>query len=92
MEYEFEIPSGRVVVHHERCRDCEVKACIPNCPVGILKLKGSGPVLAVSEKEAAKRGCIECLACEQECLFQGRGAITIELPIPGLAEWRAANR
>ena len=39
--------------------------------------------------EEAGRVCVECLACEIECALRGRGAITIELPIPGLEEYKA---
>ena len=42
------------------------------------------PVLAVGREEAARNKCIECLACELECLARGERGCRIELPIPGL--------
>jgi ferredoxin len=41
--------------------------------------KWGKPVLSVSPEEA-RRLCIECLACEQECYFKGQQALTIVLP------------
>ena len=39
------------------------------------------PVLNISEEEAARGKCIECLACEVECLFHGKGGGVMDLPI-----------
>jgi succinate dehydrogenase/fumarate reductase-like Fe-S protein len=49
-------------------------------------------VLNISREDAAKGKCIECLACETECVTKGKGGAFIDLPIEGLDAWRAAAR
>jgi succinyl-CoA synthetase beta subunit len=89
--YEFTSPTGRVLFDYDKCRTCKSKACVKECIPKILKLEGDVPVLAVTREEAAHNKCIECLACELECLAQGERGCRIELPIPGLDEWIAAR-
>ena len=48
---------------------------------------GGGPAGLMAAEELARKGT-ECLACEYECWFRGNGAITIEVPIEGLAKYR----
>ena len=86
--YEFETFTGRVYFDHAKCAECSTRGCVQECIPGILKLKDDRPVLAV-EKEAARKGkCTECLACELFCRFHEQNAIVIDLPIPGLREYR----
>ena len=47
------------------------------------------PALRVTQEEAAKGGCIECLACELACVTDGAGGITFSLPQPELDAWLA---
>jgi succinyl-CoA synthetase beta subunit len=89
--YEFASPTGRVLFDYDKCHSCTSKACVKECIPKILKLEGDVPVLAVTREEAARNKCIECLACELECLAQGERGCRIELPIPGLDEWIAAQ-
>ncbi|MCK4337372.1 MAG: hypothetical protein KAX11_05475, partial [Candidatus Aminicenantes bacterium] len=86
--YTFETLTGRIFIDHQICADCSSKGCIQECQPRILKLKQGFPVLAISEEEAKKGKCTECLACEIFCKFSGRDAICIHLPIPGLEEYR----
>ena len=50
-------------------------------------MKDGKPALGGDAEFGRQRGT-ECLACEYECWFRGKGAITIEAPIPGLEEYR----
>jgi succinyl-CoA synthetase beta subunit len=52
-----------------------------------LKIEGGKPALAGSP-EQLERLCNECLACEVECELHGGKAITIELPLYGIDEFR----
>jgi len=87
--YRFEtVTGGMVVFDHVICSTCESKICIPECARQILKLEGGVPVLNITPEEAKKGRCVECLACEVECFFLGAGGGHVELPIPGLEEYR----
>jgi succinyl-CoA synthetase beta subunit len=92
-KYEFATRTGSITIDHARCEGCADKPCIAECIPEILKDDGKGhAVLAITEEEAKKGGCVECLACEFACRFHGEDALRIELPIPGLDEYRAARR
>ena len=97
--YSFETMTGKLFIGHQKCPDCRTKGCIEACSAQILKLEQGKPVLAVSQEEAKKGKCTECLACEIFCAFHEQKAIFIQLPIPGLKDyrkkvklsWRATN-
>ncbi len=78
------ITAGTVTLDHARCRDCETKVCIESCVPAILVLEEGLPRLNISEEEASKGGCTECLACQIECYYEGNQGGYIELPIAGL--------
>jgi succinyl-CoA synthetase beta subunit len=83
--YSFEtVTGGRVILDHAACRECESKICIETCVPSILELEGQVPVLKISEQEAKKGGCTECLACQVECFFEGNRGGQVILPIRGL--------
>lgn len=87
---EFAERTIKVIIDEIKCEGCTTHACIEACKTysrGILILKGGKPAVELSPEELARRGT-ECLACEYECLFRGNLAITIEVPIAGLAEYR----
>ena len=86
--YSFEtVTGGTVTFDHALCAVCENKVCVTECARQILSLNDEGlPVLNISREEAKKGRCVECLACEVECLFQGAGGGYVHLPIPGLDE------
>lgn len=91
--YAFEtVTGGTVTYDHAVCADCASKVCVEECVPQILELNEEGlPVLKISREEAAKGGCIECLACEVACRFHGAGGGYIHLPIPGLEAYRASH-
>jgi succinyl-CoA synthetase beta subunit len=86
--YTFESPTGTVTYDHAVCDTCESKICVQTCVPKILKLEDGRPVLNITPEDAKKGGCIECLACEVECHFAGRGGGFVDLPIPGLEDYR----
>jgi succinyl-CoA synthetase beta subunit len=86
--YTFESPTGTVTYDHAVCDTCESKVCVKTCVRQILKLEDGRPVLNISREDAQGGRCIECLACEVECHFEGAGGGHVDLPIPGLDELR----
>jgi ferredoxin-like protein FixX len=86
--YTFGTVTGHISIDLSKCAACVSKGCIETCTPEILKLVDDNPVLAVSEEVARKGKCTECLACEIFCQFHEQNAIHIELPIPGLREYR----
>ncbi|MFQ5706138.1 MAG: ATP-grasp domain-containing protein [bacterium] len=85
--YSFETLTGKITYDHAVCVDCESKICVESCIPEILKLEKNVPVLAISADEAKRGKCIECLACEIECIFHGNKGAFIDLPIDGLDEY-----
>jgi len=85
--YSFKTLTGTVIFDHARCAACESKICIQACSPKILKLENDKPILAISEDDAQKGKCTECLACELECEFHGNKGVYVDLPIPGLKEY-----
>ncbi len=90
--YAFDTLTGKLSIDRERCASCATKGCIEACAPKILKLDDGRPALAITPEEARKGKCTECLACEIFCRFHEKAAIDIQLPIPGLAEYRAGLR
>lgn len=86
--YTFESPTGTVTYDHAVCDTCESKVCVETCVRKILKLENGRPVLNISSEDAKGGRCVECLACEVECHFAGAGGGHVELPTPGLEEYR----
>jgi succinyl-CoA synthetase beta subunit len=86
--YNFETVTGKIFFDHQKCPNCKTKGCVEACSAEILRLEEEKPVLAVSREEAKKGKCTECLACEIFCTFHEQKAIYIQLPIPGLKEYR----
>jgi succinyl-CoA synthetase beta subunit len=84
--YRFKtITGGTVTLDHAVCATCESKVCIEACARKILSLNDeSCPVLNITREEAARGRCVECLACEVDCLLYGAGGGHVELPILGL--------
>jgi succinyl-CoA synthetase beta subunit len=83
--YTFDtVTGGKVILDHAACRECQSKICIETCVPSILMLEDSVPVLNITEDQAKKGGCTECLACDVECFFEGNHGGQVLLPIPGL--------
>lgn len=80
--YSFKTVTGKIVIDEKKCLDCLEKPCIHACIPKILCEKNNRPMLAIQEEEAEKGRCIECLACELECHFNGQGSLQIFLPLP----------
>jgi succinyl-CoA synthetase beta subunit len=87
--YQFEtVTGGTITYDHAVCATCDSKVCVRECARQILSLNDQGlPELNVTRQEAQKGRCVECLACEVDCLFHGAGGGTIRLPIPGFEEY-----
>jgi len=87
---EFNERTIKVIIDEEKCEGCQTHACVEACKTysrGILVLKDGKPAVEGSPDELARKGT-ECLACEYECWFRGNSAITIEVPVEGLADYR----
>ena len=87
---QFESRTCRITIDYNKCDGCDTFDCVKACRLygrNVLRIEGKRPVLAMSPEEAKDR-CIECLACEINCMLRAKGAITIEAPIPGLDEYR----
>jgi hypothetical protein len=90
---EFSERTIKIVIDEAKCEGCTTHACVEACKVfsrGILVLKDGKPAVVESCEDLARKGT-ECLACEYECWFRGNSAITIEVPIEGLDEYRAKH-
>jgi succinyl-CoA synthetase beta subunit len=92
--YTFEtVTGGTVILDHAVCATCENKVCVEECVPQILTLNEDGcPVLNITLEEAKKGRCIECLACDVACYFQGAGGGYVKLPIPGLEAYREGKQ
>jgi ferredoxin-like protein FixX len=92
--YTFEtVTGGTVTYDHAVCATCESKICVKECVAQILTLNEEGcPVLNITPEEAKKGRCIECLACDVACYFQGAGGGYVDLPIPGLGEYHSLHQ
>ncbi|MEA3308720.1 MAG: ATP-grasp domain-containing protein [Chloroflexota bacterium] len=78
------VTGGTVTLDHAVCATCESKVCIEACARKILSLNDEGcPVLNITREEAARGRCVECLACEVDCLLYGAGGGYVDLPIEG---------
>ena len=87
---EFSERTIKVIIDEAKCEGCKTHACVEACKTyarGILILKDGKPTVEGTPDELTRAGT-ECLACEFACKFKGNSAITIEVPIEGLAEYR----
>lgn len=87
---EFSERTIKVIIDEVKCEGCKTHACVEACKTyarGILILKDGKPTVEGTPDELTRAGT-ECLACEFACNFKGNSAITIEVPIEGLAEYR----
>ncbi len=90
--YKFEISSGgEVRFELSLCEGCSSKACVKACNqlnMGkILKINNGLPQLRVSEEEAKRGACTECLSCELDCRLEGKGGVQVILPQPELERY-----
>ena len=96
---DFEVRTGKITIDYSRCEPATGNtsspacgfACVKACRLygrNILKIEGNKPVLAIVDAEEIKRLDNECLSCEYACWSQGTACISIELPLPGIDEYR----
>ena len=96
---EFEVRTGKITIDYSCCEPATKNtsspacgfACVKACRLygrNVLKIEGDKPVLAVADVDEIKRLDNECLSCEYACWSQGTGCISIELPLPGIEEYR----
>jgi predicted molibdopterin-dependent oxidoreductase YjgC len=93
-KFSFSVFSGgEVAFDLDTCWSCPSKACVSACNAPnlgcVLELKENVPALRVSAEEAARGGCVECLACELACAIDGNGGILFSLPMPELDAYLA---
>ena len=97
---EFKTKTTKITLDYGRCEPALENisnpscgfACVKACRLygrNILKIEGNRPALTISEAEEINRLDNECLGCEYGCMTRGTGCVTIELPIPGLEEYRS---
>ncbi len=87
--YKFQILSGgEVCFDLSRCEECSSKVCIKACNRlnmgNILTLENGLPKLKVSEEDAKKGACTECLSCELDCKLYGKAGVRVVLSQPEL--------
>jgi hypothetical protein len=92
--FQFSVFSGGTVAFDlDTCASCPTTACVTACNAPnlacVLELKDNLPALRVTQEEAARGACIECLACELACDTDGIGGITFSLPMPELDAYLA---
>ncbi len=87
----FETQTGKVFIDLSKC-------IAPKCGFACVKADRwygrpclrivGGKIALTGSPEELKRTCNECLACEVVCELYGGKAITVELPVRGLEEFR----
>ncbi len=81
-KYNFKTRTGTIHFNHSKFDKDSTTKIVESCPVKILKAsENNKPVLAISEEEAQKGKCIECLACEFKDWENKIGGVEIEFPI-----------
>lgn len=88
---EFAEKTLTVKIDTSKCDSCETKACAEACKKyarGLLGIdnQGRASVAHLNAEEVLRLGT-ECLACELACRTKGNNAITIDIPVKGLAEY-----
>ena len=84
--YTFDINNGKVYIDHSRCSD-QVAAILNEFAPGLFVSDNGKPVPAVEPDKIAGKDS-EMIACEIECRAAGHDCFYVELPIPGLDEYR----
>ncbi|MEM3112277.1 MAG: hypothetical protein QXY90_04485 [Candidatus Anstonellales archaeon] len=96
---EFEARKIKITIDYDRCEPAQKNidnplcgfACVKACRLygrNILKIEGNRPVLAITDPEEIKRLDNECLSCEYQCSLKGTGCIAIDIPLPGIEDYR----
>lgn len=77
---------GIIIIDLDRCKGCSSKVCVGSCPVNLIKIEEGIPAFSKPIDEV-KHLCMDCLACELECSFQGAGALKIVYEMPQLRKY-----
>ncbi len=86
-KYVIQIRTGRIIIDHGKCEECEVYECAKVCSLygrNIIRIKNGKPVTFLGDEEVRRRDN-ECLACEIHCPFD---AVRIILDFPELGSFR----
>jgi len=95
----FQTKKIRITIDYSRCEPATKNtsnptcgfACVKACRLygrNILKIEGNKPVLAVTDPKEIERLDNECVSCEYQCWARGTNCIRIEIPLPGMEEYR----
>ena len=95
----FQTKKIKVTIDYSRCEPATKNtsnptcgfACVKACRLygrNILKIEGNKPVLAVTDPKEIERLDNECVSCEYQCWARGTNCIRIEIPLPGMEEYR----
>ena len=95
----FQTKKIRITIDYSRCEPATKNtsnptcgfACVKACRLygrNILKIEGNKPVLAVTDPKEIERLDNECVSCEYDCWARGTNCIRIEIPLPGMEEYR----
>jgi hypothetical protein len=95
----FEVRGMKVTIDYDRCEPAKNNTADPKCGFACvkadrlygrntLKIENNRPVLTNSNPKELLRLCNECFGCEHDCEVYGSDCISIELSVPGLAEYR----
>lgn len=95
----FQAKKIKITIDYDRCEPAKKKtanpacgfACVKACRLygrNILKIESHRPVLAVTDPKEIERLDNECLSCEYHCWARGANCIQIEIPLPGMEEYR----
>ena len=95
----FQTKKIKITIDYSRCEPATKNtsnptcgfACVKACRLygrNILKIEGNKPVLAVTDPKEIERLDNECVSCEYDCWARGTNCIRIEIPLPGMEEYR----
>jgi len=95
----FQTKKIKITIDYSRCEPATKNtsnptcgfACVKACRLygrNILKIEGNKPVLAVTDPKEIERLDNECVSCEYQCWARGTNCIRIEIPLPGMEEYR----
>jgi hypothetical protein len=79
----FDVRTGKITIDYSRCEPVIKSTPNPSCGFACVKADLANP-----DPEEIKRLCNECLGCEYDCTLYGTDCIRIELPFPGIEEYR----
>ena len=96
----FDVSRGvRITIDYDRCEPAKNNDPNPSCGFACvkadrlygrnaLKIENNRPVLTNPNPKEIVRLCNECLGCEHDCDVYGSKCISIDISVPGLAEYR----